>query len=248
MIGERGLCILEYIILVRMIAKQQEKKSAVALRKQGKTYSEILAQIPVAKSTLSLWLREIGLSKKQKQRLTQKKLEASLRGGEARRRQRIEATKVILDRAEKEIGAISKRELWLIGTALYWAEGSKEKNYNAGTARLIFMNSDPFMVAVYLRWLHEILHVQDKDIHLSLYIHENHRYRLPEIVAHWLNQTGVSKDRLSCIYFKKHNFKTRRKNIGKLYYGGLRVSVRRSAEINRKVAGWIKGVHNNLLR
>jgi orotate phosphoribosyltransferase-like protein len=33
------------------------KNKAVSLRKQGKTYSEILKEIKVAKSTLSLWLR-----------------------------------------------------------------------------------------------------------------------------------------------------------------------------------------------
>ncbi len=38
-----------------------EKEKAIALRKQGKTYSEILAKIPVAKSTLSLWLHDVGL-------------------------------------------------------------------------------------------------------------------------------------------------------------------------------------------
>lgn len=50
------------------------KEKAINLRKRGFSYSEILEQIPVAKSTLSSWLHSIGLSKKQKQRLTEKKL------------------------------------------------------------------------------------------------------------------------------------------------------------------------------
>lgn len=55
-----------------MIQKIEEKKKAIELRKQGLSYREILEQIPVAKSSLSLWLRSVGLSKKQKQRLTEK--------------------------------------------------------------------------------------------------------------------------------------------------------------------------------
>ena len=103
-----------------MITKQKERERAIKLRRKGRTYSEILAQIPVAKSTLSLWLREVGIAQKQKQRLTQKKREASFRGGEARRRQRVEETRAILNQAER-IGNL-KTELWLIGSALYWAD------------------------------------------------------------------------------------------------------------------------------
>jgi len=66
--------------------------------------------------------------KKQKQRLTEKKLVAIKKGGEARHRERIKRTKEIKTTAKKEIKEISDRELWLIGIALYWAEGTKEKN------------------------------------------------------------------------------------------------------------------------
>ena len=52
-----------------MLAKIEEKQKAIALRKRGYSYSEILAEVPVAKSTLSLWLRSVGLAKKQKQLL-----------------------------------------------------------------------------------------------------------------------------------------------------------------------------------
>ncbi len=47
------------------MAKIELRKKAIDLAK-GKTYSEILKDIPVAKSTLSLWLRWVGLSVRQK--------------------------------------------------------------------------------------------------------------------------------------------------------------------------------------
>ena len=44
----------------------QEKETAVALRKKGLSYNEILKRIPVAKSSLSLWLRDLPLTKDEK--------------------------------------------------------------------------------------------------------------------------------------------------------------------------------------
>src|SRR3989344_1851838 len=103
------------------------RDKAIELRRQGLSYSEVLKQVPVAKSTLSLWLQDVGLSKKQKQRLTEKKRQSALRGALSRKNWRIKSSKEIIEKAEREIGRLSERELWLIGIALYWAEGSKEK-------------------------------------------------------------------------------------------------------------------------
>ena len=66
-----------------MIEKTQEKQRAITLRKQGLSYNEILKKVPVSKSSLSLWLRSVGLAKEQKQRLTEKKLTSMKRGWEA---------------------------------------------------------------------------------------------------------------------------------------------------------------------
>ena len=53
--------------------KKALKERAIELRKQGLSYNEILLQIDVAKSSLSLWLRDIKLTKEQKNRLKKKK-------------------------------------------------------------------------------------------------------------------------------------------------------------------------------
>ncbi len=111
-----------YIIYVRMISKISLKKKAIRMRKQGKTYSEIMKAVPVAKSTISLWLRELGLSISQQQKITEKKRQGQLKGAASRRHQRKELQAVIHKKASAEIGKISKRELWLVGIALYWAE------------------------------------------------------------------------------------------------------------------------------
>src|SRR3989344_8872039 len=116
-----------------MKAKEKEHTEAIVLRKNGLTYNEILKKIPVAKSTLSLGLREVGLAKPQLQRISEKKRAAEQHGADAKRRIRVERTEGIYDTAREEIGNLSKRELRLVGATLYWAEGSKAKPHSAST-------------------------------------------------------------------------------------------------------------------
>ena len=78
------------------MSKNNLKQKAIKLRQIGRTYSEILKEIPIAKSTLSLWLREVGLSKKQVQKITQKRIEGQKRGAQAQKNKRINKQKEII--------------------------------------------------------------------------------------------------------------------------------------------------------
>lgn len=228
--------------VVHMIPKLKERERAIQLRKQGLSYSEILKQIPVAKSSLSLWLRSVGLAKRQKQRLTEKQLAASLRGAHARRNQRIALTQKIYKEAEKEIDHISPRELWLIGIMLYWAEGCKEKKHNPGSGAE-FINSDPYMIKIFLKWLFEICNVGKEELNFSIYIHKNHKNNLERVRVHWSICTGFPINYFEKIYFKTHKPKTNRKNTGNSYFGILKIKIRASSSLNRKIQGWIRGVN-----
>lgn len=217
------------------------KEKAISLRKQGLSYSEILKHVPVAKSTLSLWLRSVGLSKKQEQRLTEKKLAAALRGAAKKREIRIEKTNTILEKAAKDIDEISKKELFLMGVALYWAEGSKEKSHYPGSG-VQFSNSDANMVRLFLKWLSEICSVPKEKISFDIYIHESNKNRTDKVIDYWSKSTGFDRKYFQHIYFKRNKIRTKRKNIGESYYGLVRVRVKTSSDLNRKIAGWINGV------
>lgn len=225
-----------------MIEKTQEKKEAVRLRKMGKTYSEIMNTVPVAKSTLALWFKELNLSQPQKQKLTQKKRNAQKRGGEARRVMRIRETREIKARAKKEVGKLSHRELWLIGTALYWAEGTKEKRDSRQSVLAEFSNSDPKMIKLYIRWLIDIVGVNPNQVYCYLYIRKSAEGHLSSIRKKWIGVTGLPKKQFTGVYYKKHTIKTNRKNIGDNYFGTLRVWVSKSTDLNRKISGWYDGI------
>ena len=222
-----------------MIFKFKEKEKAIKLRKRGFSYSEILREIPVAKSTLSLWLRSVRLAKKQRQRLTEKRLVALLKGANAKRNYRLAITKKIKDKAKNEIGKLSYRERWLIGIALYWAEGTKEKDKSMG---IKFSNSDPRMIKLFLKWLHKICKISLKDIYLEIYLHRTALNREKEVQNYWAKVTKLPLSQFQRIIWKKHNLSPKRKNIGKTYYGQLRICVKKSSAFNRKISGWIEGI------
>lgn len=225
-----------------MIEKINEKQKAIELRRRGFAYGEILKIVPVAKSTLSLWLRSVDLSKEQKQRLTKRKIDAAKRGGETRKAQRMQISERIKKESEKEIANISQRELWLIGIALYWAEGNKAKDYNVSQG-VIFSNSDSVMIKIFLRWLREILKISNDRIKLEIYIHKDSKNRVSEAVRYWSMITNMPVEKFKFIYFKNNKVNTKRKNIGSNYFGLLRVIVRKSTDLNRKIQGWIIGMN-----
>lgn len=225
-----------------MILKTKEKEKAIKLRKQGFSYSEILRKVPVAKSTLSLWLRSIGLAKRQKQRLTEKKLNAMKLGWEACRQKRLRTTEEIKTKARNEIGKLSNRELWLIGIALYWAEGTKQKENNP-SQKVRFSNSDPLMIKVFFRWLRKICKIPLRDLGFEIYIHET--ADIEEAKKYWSCILNLSVKNFQKIRLKKHKINTKRRNIGNKYHGLLAITVKRSTNLNRKIQGWINGICKN---
>jgi transposase len=221
----------------------REQKEAVRLRKRGHSYREILKRIPVAKSTLSLWLRRVGLSKRQEQRLTLKRLEAGRRGAQARRNQRVKITEEIKNQARAEILYLNlgEKELWLMGTMLYWAEGKKEKD-SSSSGSVRFSNSDPFMLKLFRKWLADVCNVSEDRIIYELYVHVGHKHRLAEVQKYWSDILGIGRDKLQRVYYKRHSTRTKRAKIGNSYFGQLMICVKASTSLNRKIAGWIEGI------
>lgn len=220
--------------------KFSEKEKAIKLRREGKTYSEILAEVPVAKSTLSEWLKSVHLAKSQKQRITKKRKDSAMRGALSRRQTRLAEVKNLEHKGLVEIDTISNRELWLIGIALYWAEGSKQHEHSPSTG-ISFANSDVRMINVFLKWL-ERMGVSSSEIYFELYVHESRKSDTLSFRRWWARELGLSLNQFERVYFKKGNPKTNRKNVADLYHGLVRIKVNSSTILNRKVSGWVHGI------
>lgn len=220
--------------------RSTHKERAIALRKKGKTYAEILQTVPVAKSTLSVWFREVKLSTPQKQTITKKRLAAARRGALARRESRLHDISVLKLQGIKQVGKLSKRELWLVGTALHWAEGSKQRGNSVSTG-LIFTNSDPNMLVVFLAWL-KVLGVKSDRRVFELYVHTDRKNEVSKFKKWWAKQLGIKPNDFFGVYYKQGNILTNRKNTADLYHGLIRIRVRSSTSLHRQVNGWIEGI------
>jgi hypothetical protein len=226
-----------------MIAKTKLKKEAILLRREGNTYGEILKKVPVAKSTLSLWLRDVGLAKKQVQRITEKRRSAQLRGGAKRREVRIAGSQRLIKESKSEIGRITSRDLFLIGVALYWAEGTKQKTHNVSQG-LELINDDYKLLKVFLVWLHAI-QIDRSRIVFEIYLHEASRNREKEVIQYWTRQLQLPRSTRISVYFKRHKTRGLRRKPAEEYFGSLRIRVRASTDLNRQIRGWIDGIIEN---
>ena len=141
----------------------------------------------------------------------------------------------------RKINNEKSKKILIAGLMLYWAEGHKEKEYRPGTG-VQFTNSDPQMIRLFLNWLDKNCGIKASEITFSIYIHENSKNRSELLREYWAGITGFKKDDFLQLYFKKGNIKTLRKNVGNSYFGVLRVKVKASSVLQRKIAGWIKGV------
>lgn len=226
--------------------KKDLKNKSIELRKKGLSYSEIIERVPASIASLSLWLKSVKLSKIQENHLKEKQVASAILGAQAKKNKRIILVQEIISESKKQVGKISQRELWLLGIMLYWAEGSKEKENNIGVG-IQFSNSDPEMIRLFIKWLIEICGVDRKRIIFDIFIHENSKNKLDKVIDYWIKATGFSKQHFPHIYFKKNKIKTKRKNIGDNYFGLVKLIVRASSDLNRKIAGWTQGVIESCL-
>ncbi|MFE0381157.1 hypothetical protein ACFW1M_37615 [Streptomyces inhibens] len=215
-------------------AKDDLRAKARELRKQGRTYDEIVTELGVAKSSVSLWVRDLPKPRKSPEAMHQMREARWAPYREARDRA-IEETKA---EAFSEIGELSDRELFLLGVGLYWSEGSKSKPYQR-RERVIFVNSDPAMIKVYMAWL-ALLGVKREHLRFSVMIHESADVAAAE--RYWADLVGTDVSSLCKTVLKKHNPKTVRKKVGDDYHGCLVVRVLQSADLYRRIEGWWSGI------
>ena len=219
------------------IGKLNLKIRAIALRKQGASYQEILQEVQVSKDTISRWCRDVILTPKQLERLqTQKKL-GGQRGGEVgaqrKRANRIDQTNLLKELAAKELGNLTNRDRFIAGVSLYLGDGLKSDR------EVGFANSNPQLVRFMVGWLREYCEIKEEKLRGQLWIHDT----CDETKAKqfWSKLTGIPTDKFLKSYIainKKDSLKVR-KQLHE--YGIFTVRVF-SAEIQRKILGWGTGI------
>lgn len=220
-------------------AKDDLHAKARELRARGMDYREIAAALGVSKSSVSLWVRDLPrvgrLSTAERKK---RSAEGSQRYWAARRHANEASRAAARATATAEIGDLTDRELVIAGAIAYWCEGSKNK-LGPADDRVVFTNSDPALVRFFLRFL-EVTGTPRTDAIFRVCIHESADVESAQ--RFWLEVTGASPDQFRRPTLKRHNPKTVRKNVGESYHGCLRIDVRRSGGLYRKIDAWAAGI------
>lgn len=220
-------------------AKDGLRTAARELRSQGCDYEEIAEQLGVSKSSVSLWVRDMPVPPRLSYAECRKRsAEGSRRYWDVERKAREARRASERTAAAAEIGVLTDREILIAGALTYWCEGSKNKPHRQDD-RVVFINSDPALITFFLRFLHTA-GIKRCDLILRVYIHENADAEAAQ--RFWLDLTGVQPGQFRRPVLKHHNPKTVRKNVGEDYYGCLRIDVRRSGELYRKIEGWVSAI------
>ncbi|WP_425347979.1 helix-turn-helix domain-containing protein [Streptomyces durhamensis] len=220
-----------YTDFERPNAKDDLRAKARELRLQGWTYDQIEAELGCSRSSVSLWVRD--LPRPERKRSAEQAAAIARKGWEERSRLRDEERRRTKDEAKRAIGALTARELFLVGVGLYWAEGGKDKPYDR-RENVAFVNSDPGMIEVFLAWL-DLLGVERGRLRFTVMIHETADVGAAE--RYWADFVGATPASFNKTTIKKHNPKTVRKNTGEDYRGCLVIKVLKGADLYRRIEG-----------
>lgn len=195
-----------------------EKQKAIKLRQKGESIKDIANNLCVSKSSVSVWVRNIKLNKKQLTGLSSKGVSKNVI--EKRRQSRLfnEQAKreEVMFLAGGDITKITKHELRLIGLCLYWGEGGKT---NHGVVRI--SNSDPAVIKTMISFFKEICLVKEKDF--RGYIHTYSHLNAKIAKKYWSQVSGIPEVQFYKTYIKKSISSQGKKD--KLPYGTLEIYV-----------------------
>jgi len=216
---------------------QETKQRAIDLRGKGYSYSYIAKLVPVSKSTLSDWLGKIPfVPNKHTIETIGKALAAS---GAKKHAIKLESLNRAKMQSEKDIVEISKRDLFMLGLAIYIGEGGKSNDITR------VVNADPRIIRLSIKWFVEICGIKTEQIRIRLYLYPDNDEK--ECIDYWSGFTKVPVNQFhTSIIDRRENKKENKK--GKLPFGTAHMSIRSlgnknfGVNLHRLILAWIERV------
>jgi transcriptional regulator with XRE-family HTH domain len=197
--------------------KTAEREEARRLRKEeGRSVKELAKLLGVSRSSISLWVRDIELTEEQYMAL-RRRMGGRIDGSRANAVLALERR-----RAWQESGrqrARRREPLHASGCMLFWAEGARRRNV------IQFVNSDPVMVAFFLRFLRECFGVADQKVTVSCNLFADHLERQREIEDFWLAELELTRANLRKSTVNHYSKYSQKKRQNKLPHGTCRLCV-----------------------
>ena len=160
--------------------KLAERARARELRADAWTLADIAAELGVAKSSVSLWVRDVDFQPGPRRT-------ARRRGPNVLQRRKADEIERLRADGRARLGDLSDQAFLAAGAALYAGEGSKRD----GT--VMFANSDPRMVHFFCCWLRHFFEIDEERLTARVYLHEG--LDLEGAQRFWSDLTGIPLDR-----------------------------------------------------
>jgi hypothetical protein len=203
------------------------------LRRLGLSYGEIMVLIPVKKSTLATWCREVRLTEEQHVAIRTRTGSREGIPRDTNRRRRTEISLVRID-ALSQTPVLMTDPLWVAGAVLYWAEGAKTRNH------LKMANADPRALRLFIQWIRAYLD-PDADFSLQLHLHEGNDES--EARSYWRAETGLTTANFHKTFIKPKGTGHRKNH---LRHGVCTVKMRRCSDAWQRTMVWIEVVADRL--
>ena len=205
--------------------KTAEREQARLLRRDGGSIKEIAATLGVSTSSVSLWVRDIELTRDQLDALGVRN--PALNGQLVGVRVRAARARALRIRAQEEGRRVALRgdPLHCAGCMLFWAEGSKSRN------AVKFSNSDPAMMGFFIRFLRAYFEIAEQRFRVWCNLHADHAERQREVEDFWLVTLALHRSCLTKSTVNLYSRSTLRKRTNMLPYGTCRLTVHDTAVV-----------------
>lgn len=172
------------------------RRKVIELRKQGKSYSDILKIVKVSKSSISLWLRDIPLTEKQKSKLNDRRKRAVETYRETMKNKRNKRLFNYYIEQKNKLVPLTDREIYIAGLFLYLGEGNKVSRNS-----IVITNTDPSVIKFSLYFLLKSLKIPKEKIRVQLHLYAD--MSIEDEIDYWANELRVKKANFAKPYIKK---------------------------------------------
>jgi predicted transcriptional regulator len=159
--------------------KVEQQERARELRARNMTLQDIATELGVAKSSVSLWVRDVEFT-------PSKRRMGPRRRPHPAHEAKLDQIAAMNAEGFERIGTLSDAAFLAAGVALYAGEGSKTQ----GAVR--FANTDTRMVAFFCQWFRRFFDVDESRLRARVYLHQG--LDLDAAQSHWSSVTDTPLD------------------------------------------------------
>ncbi len=230
---EVEVAVLERVRAYEALSRWERSELGKDLRRLGLSYGEIMDLIPVKKSTLATWCRDVALTDEQLERIKDRTAQEPGLPRDTQRKRRHEVVE-LRQRAQASVPDLMKDPLWVAGVTLHWAEGAKTRNH------MRLANTDPNALRLFVCWVRTFLD-PEAEFSIQLHLHEGNDENAAR--TYWRTETGLLEANFYKSYIKPAGTGHRKNHIP---FGVCTIKVRRCADHWQTTMAWIEAAVQHL--